>query len=270
VRLRFLGTAAAEGYPGIYCECENCTEARRRGGPNLRRRTALLVNDDLLVDFGPDVANAAAAYGLHLSRLEYLLITHGHEDHFLRSNFAMRGRGFRRDTELPLLHVFGAAALADRIADLLADPDNYRVAYHAVAPGDRFEAGGYKCEAFPAAHDPGASPQLYAVGDDRTRFFYSLDTGPLPEATWSAISGREYDAIILEETMGTASSTGHLGLDDFLATKARFEKEQVIKPGGRFIATHFSHQCNPAHDELSEILAAHGVTAAYDGMVVDI
>ena len=34
MRLFFLGTAAAEGFPGIFCKCERCREARKLGGRN--------------------------------------------------------------------------------------------------------------------------------------------------------------------------------------------------------------------------------------------
>ena len=59
MELLFLGTGAAQGYPAIFCRCENCEAARQRGGRSIRRRSALLVNDDLLLDFGPDVMAAA-------------------------------------------------------------------------------------------------------------------------------------------------------------------------------------------------------------------
>mgnify|MGYP002683362279 CR=1 FL=1 len=41
MRLFFLGTAAAEGYPAIFCDCANCEEARAQGGRSLRRRFGL-------------------------------------------------------------------------------------------------------------------------------------------------------------------------------------------------------------------------------------
>ena len=31
MKLTFLGTAAAEGYPALWCRCERCTTARERG-----------------------------------------------------------------------------------------------------------------------------------------------------------------------------------------------------------------------------------------------
>ncbi|MBI3972543.1 MAG: hypothetical protein HY332_14785 [Chloroflexi bacterium] len=78
MRLRFLGTGAAEGYPVLFCGCEDCETARARGGPSIRRRAALLVDDALLIDFGPDIGEAARAMRLPLHRVEHLLITHAH------------------------------------------------------------------------------------------------------------------------------------------------------------------------------------------------
>ena len=52
VRSTFLGTSAANAYPEAFCRCVNCERARVLGGPSLRKRSALLVNDDLLIDLG--------------------------------------------------------------------------------------------------------------------------------------------------------------------------------------------------------------------------
>src|SRR4030042_946112 len=59
MRLFFLGTAAAEGYPAIFCNCANCRQARLLGGRDQRFRSALLVNDDLLIDFAPELLASA-------------------------------------------------------------------------------------------------------------------------------------------------------------------------------------------------------------------
>ena len=38
MKLVFLGTAAAEAIPALWCGCNICREARRRGGKDIRRR----------------------------------------------------------------------------------------------------------------------------------------------------------------------------------------------------------------------------------------
>jgi phosphoribosyl 1,2-cyclic phosphate phosphodiesterase len=46
MRLTFLGTSAAEAYPNAFCGCSNCERARALGGPNLRKRSCALIEDD--------------------------------------------------------------------------------------------------------------------------------------------------------------------------------------------------------------------------------
>ena len=54
MKLTYLGTAASEGFPAVFCNCEFCQEARRLKGKNIRTRSQSLVNDDLLIDIPPD------------------------------------------------------------------------------------------------------------------------------------------------------------------------------------------------------------------------
>ena len=72
MKVTFLGSAAAEGWPALFCVCEACREARRRGGPNLRRRTCYLINADTLVDFGPDIAWQCTEFGIDLADIRVL------------------------------------------------------------------------------------------------------------------------------------------------------------------------------------------------------
>ncbi len=67
MQITFLGTAAAPSMPIPFCTCQVCADARRVGGKNLRRRSSLMINDDLLVDIGPDIATASFEYGLSLA-----------------------------------------------------------------------------------------------------------------------------------------------------------------------------------------------------------
>ena len=52
--LTFLGTAAAEGFPAVFCNCDFCKEARRLKGKNIRTRSQTIINDDLLLDLPAD------------------------------------------------------------------------------------------------------------------------------------------------------------------------------------------------------------------------
>ena len=54
MRIKYLGTAAAEGVPAIFCSCEVCKKARELGGRNIRTRSQAIIDDRLLIDFPPD------------------------------------------------------------------------------------------------------------------------------------------------------------------------------------------------------------------------
>src|SRR4051812_43753357 len=92
MRVTFLGTAADHPTPEPWCACATCAAARRLGGRDVRRRSAALVNDDLLLDAGPDVPAAAARLGLGLAAVQAVLVTHPQADHLAPGTFQGRAR----------------------------------------------------------------------------------------------------------------------------------------------------------------------------------
>jgi phosphoribosyl 1,2-cyclic phosphate phosphodiesterase len=265
VRLLFLGTAAAEAYPAAFCGCENCERARRNGGRDLRHRSSLLVDDDLLIDLGPDIMHAALAYNLRLYHLRTVLVTHAHADHFDTGILRWRRPGFRATEPLPLA-VYGPAEVAAAVEGMehFAEVDVKAV---AVGAYQRFAVEGAEVWSFPARHGTEA-PLIYAVARGGAKLLYACDTGDPGDEVWGALAEHQFDAIIMEETMGTGQSRLHTNIDEIAAHRERALKDGFLKPDGRFIATHFSHGNNPAHAELSSVLGSFGVEAAYDGMEV--
>jgi phosphoribosyl 1,2-cyclic phosphate phosphodiesterase len=82
MKVKYLGTGAAEGWPEVFCGCQHCRKARIRGGKNIRTRSSVLIDDSMMVDFPPDSYSHVISYGLDFSRLKHLVITHSHQDHF--------------------------------------------------------------------------------------------------------------------------------------------------------------------------------------------
>ncbi len=269
MRLFFLGTAAAEGYPGIFCDCPNCREARALGGRNIRLRSALLVNDDLLIDFGPDLLASAQRFNRDLSQVTVGLVTHAHMDHFFLGNFSMRGKGFTAQRDIPTLRLYGPREVGEMLAAEHPDLDLLRMESHTVRAFDRWQAGGYHFTAYRAYHAVDHLEALfYSVSDGRRAFLYATDTGSFPADTWQALEGQSFDAIIMEETMGTGVYSQHMGFETFLEHAARMRASGMLRPGGRLIAHHMSHTNNPPHAQVEAILTPHGVEVAYDGLEV--
>jgi phosphoribosyl 1,2-cyclic phosphate phosphodiesterase len=271
MRLFFLGTAAAEGYPGIFCNCARCQEARALGGRNLRFRSALLVNDDLLIDFGPDLLASAQRFDLNFWGVRTGLVTHAHSDHFIPWNFEMRMDSFTGKTPVPLMRLFGPREVEKILVGAYPNLAKLHLEVHTVHAFDAWENGGYQFTAYHAFHAVADLEALfYSVDDGQHAFLYATDTGSFPEDTWQALSGRSFDVIILEETLGDGQYTQHMGVTTFLEHVRRMRAEGMLRPGGRVIGHHISHSGNPTHEKLEAIFTPHGVEVAYDGMQIDL
>ena len=283
MKITFLGTGAATSYPLAFCECEYCEQARRLGGKNLRKRSSLLINDDLLIDLGPDLTTAAFLYNLSIPQIRYCLQTHPHSDHFDASHLATRlPQYFGVDT--PHLKIYASEATLGRMSEWVAneggvaglfDPQVQQGMNLEVLPVRRlqsFVAGPYSVTAFPADHDASVDPLVYSITENGFSVFYGTDTDNLPEETWQGFHDKKlrFDIVILDHTYGPGvDRAGHLNAHRFVEQMKRMQAENLLAENARILATHISHEGNPPHEELCEYASQHGYEIAYDGLVVE-
>ena len=45
MKIHILGTAAAEGFPAMFCECDTCKIARAEGGRSIRARSQAVIDE---------------------------------------------------------------------------------------------------------------------------------------------------------------------------------------------------------------------------------
>ncbi len=282
MQMTFLGTAASEGFPDAFCRCDNCERARRGGGRNLRLRSAALVNDDLLIDFGPDILAASALYGVPLTNVAYCIQTHDHEDHLNPHNFfarspmcevegapRMRYFAHRNAITRAMCGLGNESALIDGMPSAeLCERLNIDVA--PIEPFQQFMAGPYTITAVRARHAPETVAMLFVIERDGRTLFYATDTGDFPEETWAALRGFRFDVVALDHTFGDweRSSNAHLTGHQFRAHLKRLREEGMLAEGARVYAHHFVHHSNPPHEELVALGARHGYEIAYDGLRV--
>jgi len=278
--LTFLGTAAANAYPEAFCRCNNCEQARALGGPSLRKRSAALIDDDLLIDLGPDIMTASHQHARPLTGVRYCLQTHGHADHLDPSHFLSRSPGYGV-VGAPRLHFYASPATLHLTAHLLErdceplgflDPqmgERLNVEVHPIEAFQTVTLGRYRATAFPANHDPVVEPLLYAVEAKERSLFYGADTAALPEETWQGFHrrGLRFDLVILDHTYGLDKpGSDHLGARQFIEHVTRLREEGLLARDARILATHIAHDSNPVHPELVEFAAQHGYEIAYDGL----
>ena len=94
MKLRFLGTAAAEGWPAIFCSCPACQKARELKGKNIRSRFSIMIDEAYKIDFPPDSFYHMVRDNLDFTKLKYLFISHPHTDHLAPYEFEFRRKWF--------------------------------------------------------------------------------------------------------------------------------------------------------------------------------
>jgi len=282
MRVTFLGTSAANAYPEAFCSCSNCQRARELGGRSIRRRSSVLINDDLLIDLGPDVQTSCNSMGMSLTRVRYCLQTHSHADHFDDSHLRSRSPSYGV-VDAPMLHFYASGGTL-RVADELmgsspADgglrsaqsEERWNLRVYEIEAFQQFSFGSYRVTVFPANHCSAVEPLLYAVQSQDRAIFYGTDTSVLSEEVWQAFHAHHlsFDLVVLDQTYGA-----HQDADDHLTARQvidhvqRFGEEKLLNESARVLVTHIAHEGNPPHPELYAYAQRHGYEPAYDGMVV--
>lgn len=268
-----LGTGAAEAVPSPFCKCSTCVHARLNGGANVRMRTAALINDDLLIDCGPDLVPATQKFGVYLGGLTGLLVTHAHSDHWQPSNLMYRHPAFC-PTSIAPLEIYGPASITHSLPTSerwLAMEDEGTLHVTTVAAGDRWQHRRYTITALPANHHGETPALLYVIDDGARKLLYGTDSGPFTEEAWSILAEEApVDAVLMDETMGSGQYGEHQSFESFLATRRRLIEDDLLADGAQVVALHFSHQSNPPHDDLVAYFEPHDVVVAYDGLVINV
>ena len=282
MQVTFLGTGAAPSMPNPFCACHVCTNARRVGGKNLRRRSSIIINDDLLVDIGPDIATASFAHGLSLVGINVCLQTHAHEDHFDAEFIVSRHADYGTEVSRDLLFV-GSSETLRAVDGIVGQRSSYGSIFDpntqtalkmnvlCVAPYEACSVGNYRVTGYPANHATDQASQLYSIEQGNRAVFYGTDTSVLSEEVWEhlILHHTRYDLIVLDHTYGIGLDSrpeDHLGSRDVIAHGDRFRESGLLKGDGIVYATHISHEGNLEHAELDEYASKHGYRVAFDGL----
>lgn len=274
---QYFGTAAAEGWPALFCTCDNCRRAAEAGGRNLRTRSQAAVDGKLLIDFPADTLAHMLYGGLDLPRFRDCIITHSHSDHLYPADLEMRREGFAYpDDDRPLIFY----ATMQAAPGILAMVEKYsltkqnRVLFQEIRPFETFEAAGFAVTPLPANHDPASGPVFFLICDGKNSILYANDTGWFPEETWEWLQKRRphLDFVSLDCTGGLQPGwrNGHMGLDTAVEALERLRKMGLADDGTTACVHHFSHNGGAIYDELVPVAAQYGLSVSYDGMVVTI
>lgn len=282
MKIKFLGTAAAEGTPALFCYCDICERARKLGGKNIRTRSQTLINDDLLIDFPADTYMHVLNYGLDLRKIKTLLITHGHDDHFYPFDLVYRCS--------PVYAIYPDNAVNKKPLELYLTKDSGKIMrpyfkqekvsedknainINYIDKFKSFVSNGYTVTPLRASHAPKLDPVIYIIQKDGKSLLYAHDSGYFPDDTWQFIekSGIVFDFVSLDctSTLKDEAYKYHMGLKACCDVKARLIENENANQKTIFFVNHFSHNGHTVYDDLVPIAEKNGFNVSYDGLEIE-
>ncbi len=274
MKLKFLGTAAAEGVPAVFCNCPTCQRAKARGGKDVRTRSQILLDDDALFDFPMDTYMHMLRYKLDLSRIKRVLITHSHMDHCYPQEFCMRGGPFAHGLTEERVTIYGNETVCKIFAndtDREIRPEvKQSLSVRALRPFDQVTDDDMRIIALPASHTQGEECLVYYVERNGDGVLLLNDTGPLQRAVFEKLyaMGVNVTVAVLDCTYGAIrhGAGRHMGLYDIVDQCELMRAVGLVKSDAKIIATHLSHNTDLDYDGISALAAKENIVVAFDGM----
>jgi phosphoribosyl 1,2-cyclic phosphate phosphodiesterase len=270
MKIRYLGTASAEGIPSLFCECSVCVHAREKGGKDIRRRSSVLVDGDTLFDISPDLFSQAVDVAHGLVGLRQIICTRISPETFCAAElFNLSRERSVRQRKLKMQFFLSESAM--RVVDGLygrqtAALNNY-IDFTVMQPFKRYEIFNAGIIPLNARTDS----FVYIFERDGRRILYGHNSGFFPEETWDFIYNTYFDFVSLDCASITGGSVpGHMCLEDNITVKKRLFQQKNINEKTRFVSSNFSHLAGLTHFEIDERLRIDGFTAAYDGLEITV
>ena len=276
---QFLGTGAGDANFGA-------PDAAQMSPKDLRRYACNYLAPDLLIDFNDHTPGALDEYDIDPGSIEYLLVSHGHYDHFQPLEI------IRFAASLPHpLKVYGNSMVVDALEfcrENLFDEDtgrfvarqgSYNLETTRLALGSRIAVGEVRVTAVLSNHfmnkpysimEQQALNFLVEVGGKK--MFYGLDSSYMIPQTLALLAGTHLDLAILDATFGPLeidpAKSGHHNWAMLDETLAELRAAGCIDEDTVIVADHLSTGSVGPHDEVADEQASRGITLAYDGLTL--
>lgn len=268
-------------YPLVFCDCEYCSKARILGGKNIRKRASLLINNDMTIDLTPDCQSAMNMYNKDMGKTKYLLQTHTHLDHFDINHFTSLDYKYATKRNETLTLICSELCLNDiqKKVSQFDKMDLYNEDYlnkinlriRTINHGEVLQIDDYTIKAIHCSHDENIGAQIYLIKHNGKSLLYATDTPQITNIALQELQGEKIDCVFLDESFGVQEYTfSHLnikGYDEYIKSLKRYN---LLNQNCLVYATHITHDGNPLHDELEQILGKYGYMPAYDGMEIEI
>lgn len=278
MKIKFLGTAAAEGIPAVFCMCDACVEARKRKGKNIRTRSQAIIDDKILIDFPADTFVHCLNNDIELAKIKHCLITHTHSDHLYLNELEMRLPVFSHLSTDSLLTFYGLEGTMKKIDGYVENELSGKprmVATEILKPYIKTQIDEYTVTALNATHDVRSYPAFYIIEDSEGKsILYAHDTNYFSEEVWKYLDENKPKFSLVsvdctEAMLPAMHYVGHMNLNDNVRIKNKLVELGCADENTIFISNHFSHNgVNVLYEEFSEAAEKEKFITAFDGLEI--
>ncbi len=295
MKIIFLGTGAAEGIPALYCRCKFCTEARKRGGKNIRTRSALRIGEKYQIDLPPETFSQMIKNNIDMYSIEHLLITHSHLDH-LQFEILFE-KVMAKNTNKKPVNIYISSEAWEFVKGILALFEKKQsdkrirtlwewVRVNQVEPYRELKIGELQVKTVYGNHtawgDNEKALNYLIKFPEGKKLLYAVDTGFYSDMNMEYLTGESIDILIMECTFGGRNDRGefpesHLDVDSFIKMVEKMENLNIVGSQTKIYATHINPHHGLLHEELQSTFDSylshsfrHTITVAYDGLTLEI
>lgn len=278
--IKFFGTAAAEGIPALFCECDSCEEARKKGGKYIRTRSQSLIDNKILIDLPADTYHHVISHNLPLHKIYSLLITHHHSDHYYPTELYNRRKGFSYLKDDRAFKIFAVKSVIEYTKSQCDEKlinemlENKELELNEIEVFKTFETDGYKITPLKAVHGT-TEPVIYLITKDNKTILYAHDTHYFDESVWEYLKENNVflNLVSLDCTQANDSEMryiGHMNLNDNIKVKNRLLEMKAADENTIFVCNHFSHNGKDvSYGTFEAIAEENGFLTAYDGLELE-
>ncbi|MBR3804597.1 MAG: hypothetical protein IKJ14_04575 [Clostridia bacterium] len=275
MKIQFLGTAAAEGFPGSFCNCEYCQNVRNLGEKYYRTRCQSIIDGKILIDMPADTYFHFLKYGIRGDQIKTVIFTHTHADHFYPNELDMRGAGYGKNMEVQKLNLLIPKDATERINGLYKHTKDIMNVVVAE-PYKTVKFGDYEITPLKARHGYGViHANIYLIKKGDKAFLYGHDTGYFYDEVFDYLkdnnvylSGLTLDCCYA--SLPISDEGGHMGYPNVERVLNRLEELGVIDGNTKRVINHFSHNVNPVQEVIEKESKHLNCIVAYDGMTLEI
>lgn len=248
--LKFLGTGAADR--------KNLPQDDNFCNKDHRRCACALINGHIMIDCGPHALNSLKVANVALEDITDIIITHRHSDHFNIEN-------------INKIAANGGVRVWLRDGDIVQKCDAQIIYMKLFKP---YIIDDLTIVPVPANHDSAAFPQHLCIDDGEKKLYYGLDGAWILNETAEYLKRKEFDAVVLDATIGDYSGDMRLGEHNSIPMLRLMVDSmrtlKIIKEDSKVLLSHIACCLHKPHEETAEIVKKDGFVAAYDGLELEI